>query len=580
MRVILELVAVLVAVGLAILAPPAAPFRWRRLRSGFRALAANTWLAVSLIGLLVLLIEASVGCLVQMPTPGNTDEFPYLLAGDTFAHGRLTNPTHPLWEHFESYNIIHQPSYQAKYPPGQGLVLALGQLLCGEPCVGVWLSLAAACGAVGWMLYGWLPRRWALFGGLLTVLNVALLRHWGQSYWGGAVPLLGGALVFGALPRLVRHWRPTHALVLGLGLTMLALSRPYEGLVAALPAAGLLLVRMVRHGWPWRWELWRCVVAPLATVLLLAAGWLGYYNYRVTGHPLRLPYAVWQATYTTYGGLSDIFFCWRVRTIPEHLPERIIRKPPTEQMWHQWFGVTANFGRKLFWQWSFYVSLTLTPVLVAWVWRWPRRETRFAGFTVALVLAAIVLQNTHAYPHYLAPVACLVSLLLVQGFRRLRCWRREGKPVGRFLARELIVIHVCSCLFLQGWQWIHDPFFEYNRWSVARTQLAAELAQRGDKHVVLVRYPASDYQTVVWDEWVYNRADIDSAAVIWARDLGPEKNRRLFEYYRDRRLWVLDIEQTQLRPVAPAVPQLATSPETLLTHELDLTERSSPVTRP
>ena len=128
------------------------------------------------------------------------------------------------------------------------------------------------------------------------------------------------------------------------------------------------------------------------------------------------------------------------------------------------------------------------------------------------------------------------------------------------MAREIIVIHVCSCLFLQGWQWIHDPFFEYNRWSVARTQLAAELAQRGNQHVVLVRYPASDYQTVVWDEWVYNRADIDSVAVIWARDLGPEKNRRLLEYYRDRRLWVLDVAHAELRPWPHHNASLASDP--------------------
>ena len=414
----------------------------RRLRHGFRALAARPTTAIVLTGLLVLAIELAFGWLVKMPAPGNTDEFSYLLASDTFAHGRLTNPTHPLWEHFESYNIIQRPTYQSKYPPGQGLVLALGQHLFGEPGVGVWLSLAAACAAVSWMLYGWLPRPWAFLGGLLGALNVSILRHWGQNYWGRAVAMLGGALLFGALMRLLQRWRPVHAVIMGLGLALLALSRPYEGFVAAVPAVALVLVRMVQRGWPRRWELWRDVVAPLGAVLVLAGGWLGYYNYRVTGHPLRMPYFVWQSTYTTYDGLAEVLFFWQVRQIPQHEPDRIIRKAPSAQMWQQWFQVTANVRRKLTLHWSFFVSIALTPALIALAWTWRRRGVMFAALTGALVLAAIVVQNTHAHPHYAAPVTCLISLLLVHGLRRLRCWRYAGRPSGRCCAQGIVAVHL------------------------------------------------------------------------------------------------------------------------------------------
>ena len=84
------------------------------------------------------------------------------------------------------------------------------------------------------MLAGWLPGRWALAGGLLAVVHPVTI-DWSQNYWGGLVAVLGGALVLGAFGRIVRRPRARHGIVLGVGLGILANSRPYEGLVLSLP---------------------------------------------------------------------------------------------------------------------------------------------------------------------------------------------------------------------------------------------------------------------------------------------------------------------------------------------------------
>lgn len=491
-------------------------------------------LAAALCGLLVLLVRAAELPRLPIPEPGVHDEFSYLLAADTFASGRITNSAHPMWKHFESFHILQLPYYESMYPPGQGLLLAAGQAFLGHPWWGVYLSMGLLCYCLCWMLQGWLPPGWAFLGGLLMAMRIGVFSSWMNSYWGGAVAGIGGALMFGALPRLQKRPRIRDGVLLGLGLAILANSRPYEGLVASIPVAAALL-----------WRPSRRLLVPIAMVVSIAGAATAYYCWRTTDHPFLMAHQLNRETYATMR-----FFLWE-----QPRPEPVYRHAVMRQFYTEWEPNFQNaihqdtlsgwfdtaVGRSKV-EWQFYLGWALSVPLLMLPWTLRDRRMRFWLYACPVFLLGIALER-YTQPHYLSPFVGALCILLLQGMRHL--WVSRW---GRYVAGAVVL--ACVGGFVQQ---VVTPRVPYPYpGNLNRARILRQLEGTAGQHLVMVHYgPDHD----VLQEWVYNRADIDGAKVVWAREMSPAEDQELKDYFRGRKIWVVDADDAEprLTPAGPAV---------------------------
>lgn len=511
-------------------------------------LAQRRALSVAFIGIAALLLRISLLPVEPIPKPVVHDEFGYLLAADTFAHGRLTNPTPPMWEHFETFSILMKPTYQCFAPPAQGMVLALGRVVLGHPFWGVWLSVGMMCGAITWMLQGWLSAEWAILGGALAVLRFGVFSYWADSYWGGAIAAIGGALVLGALPRIKEYQRLRDALLLGLGLAILANSRPYEGLVLSLPVAVILFVWMTGKKRPPLAISLRNVILPSALMLLLGAVGTGYYFWRVTGSPIHMPYQVERQTY----GVAP-FMAWQhVRPIPEYHHAVMQRMYVGEELnSYRFFRSFPGLLFKAYVGWSFFLGVALSLPLIMLLFTLPRDFRVSAVNPDTLTLIGLLgisfigcALETFYNPHYSSPATALVLGTVLLSMKPLRKW----SSAGLFLARAIPLICIlsfCARALAGPLQIPMREFYEFAWYqkgppSLGRADIEGKLVQIPGRHLVIVRY-LPDHKP--FREWVYNAADIDQARIVWAREMDSAENQRLLDHFKDRQKWLLEPDQ-------------------------------------
>ncbi|HEV2423994.1 MAG TPA: hypothetical protein VGZ29_04105 [Terriglobia bacterium] len=533
----------------------------------FAKLAERRELGVAVVVLSTLLTRLLLLPFLGVPEPGVHDEFGYLLLGDTFAHGRLTNPAHPMWVHFESFHIIWQPTYTAMFYPAQGLVLALGQVAFGHPFWGVWLSAGLMCGAICWMLQGWLPPRWALLGGFLAATRLGIFSYWANSYWGGAVAAIGGALVLGALPRLRQSSKLRDAVLMGLGFALIASSRPYEGLFFSVPVLAALLSWLFRlKAPPLRLAAAR-VIFPLLAIALLTAGAMGYYFWRTTGSFWTPPYLVNMRAYNPVP-----YFPWQqLHPIPVYRHADIrgfylsmaLRR---YELSHSLRGMLGIQFVGLAQAWSFFLGPVLSlPFMVALTTLpygfSPGRISHRTRFLLVVCVAVLLgsMLPIWSNPHYIAPITCAIWALVLIAMRRIRTLEWRGRPTGVFLTRAvpaicvvLAILHIIAgssrafaCPAWPSGQSTEPTWCSPSPANTERAGVLARLESYPGRQLAIVHYgPDHD---LYFHEWVYNPADIETARVVFARDMGPVRNLELIDYFKDRHVWLVDADATAVK---------------------------------
>ncbi|MGA8761974.1 MAG: hypothetical protein WB562_03710 [Candidatus Sulfotelmatobacter sp.] len=505
-----------------------------------KRLAQKKRLCVFLVGLSLLVIRSAVIPVSGIPQPHWHDEYSYLLAGDTFAHGRLTNPPHAMWIHFETFHVIWHPTYMSMYPPGQGLVLALGEIL-GCAWIGQLFAASAMCAAICWMLQGWIPPRWALLGGVLAVARLGLLSYWTNGFWCACLPALGGALVLGALSRIKHHTRRRDAAIMAIGLFILANSRPYEGLLLSLGVAITLLTWMFGSQRPPLRTSLAKIVLPLVLTLAPLAAWTSYYYYRVTGSPFRMTYDVNRETYA-----MGRYFIWQTQSPAKtyhHAKmqaqyERELRESQENQTLSGFIGRARG---KLYYFWQVFLVPPLPFVLIALPCAARDRRMRVPWMIGGIFVIGLAAE-TWFLPHYSAPATALLFLILMQCMRHLRLFRWRAQPLGLAFVRAVSVIYIGTVVLRVALAvaQVH-PEREWQHGDMQRESIVQQLTPLPGQHVVLVSYsPDFDLDR----EWVYNLSDIDGSKIVWARDMGPDRNRELLAYYSGRQFWTVHADSS------------------------------------
>jgi hypothetical protein len=324
---------------------------------------------------------------------------------------------------------------------------------------------------------------------------------------------------------------------MAVGFAILANSRPYEGLVVAIPVAVAMFRWLVGNNHPAVGRAAPRVILPILFALFLAAFATAYYNQRVTGDPFRMAYQVNRDTYS-----MARYFIWQTPRPEPVYHHAVMRQFYLRELWDFQKNrsldgyLSRGIGKLISW-WEFFLGPLLTVPLLALPGVVRQRKMRLPLLICAAMMVGLGLE-TWSLPHYFAPATGALYLILVQCMRHLRQWTLARRQIGIALVRMIPVLACAMILLRVTAAAVHVQIESaWPRGLLQRAGILRQLEQLTGEQLVIVRY--GDHHNLD-AEWVYNKADIDHAKIVWARDMGADRNQELLQYFRERKIWLVE----------------------------------------
>jgi hypothetical protein len=186
--------------------------------------------------------------------------------------------------------------------------------------------------------------------------------------------------------------------------------------------------------------------------------------------------------------------------------------------------------------WRFFLGPLLTIPLLMLRRMWKRRPMLLMG--AAFAILAILTEGASS-PHYVAPAAAVMVAIVVEGCRYLEGLRVRIAP--------LLLVGLAAVLVLRiGLEQAGLPYTQsvnYQSWccrvkgDLTKASMSTELERTPGNHLVIVKAKTDPYN---FYQWIFNSAEIDAQKIVWARDMGPERNAELIRYFTGRTVWWVD----------------------------------------
>jgi len=491
------------------------------------------------------------------------DEHMHLMQMRMLAHGKLWTRPHELAEFFETFHVFVKPVYASVYFPGTALMY-LPAVWLNLP---FWLLplLVAAGGAA--MSYRVTAETIDGIAGLLAALMLVSLqwfRYLSMMVMSHSVMLLLGLFILWAWLR----WRREHAMKWALALGALAgwaaITRPVDAICYTAPLGIAMLLDFRKLPIRKTAQIVACLVATSSPFLSLQL----IENIGVTGHALKTPYRLYADLYTpqmsfgfhdfdptirpqtTLPQRQDYYDQFTIPAAAAHRPDRVLRTWATER-----FPLLASVtlpNRLL-------VPLALLSVFAL------TSKARVVTWAVLAVYVAFYSMFAYLLPVYCVVVAPVAIAWVLLGKDFLERWAARSPRLRdatvTFLTAAAALLSIAALPGVDR-EIIDDGFLAPTMWfSYVDAPNAVERPA-----IILFRYTPGDNTN---EEPVYN-VDVvnpDDAPIIRAHDLGPERNRKLFEYYAKRQpqrhVYLFDRRTRTLTPlgkVTDLVSKPATSP--------------------